>query len=389
MAPDDRRDRIGRLLELLRANDTDKLDATLPFGPREFTDHGTAAAERELVFGRVPSIVAHSSELARPGDFLTLTMPRNRVIVVRQRDGGVKAFVNACRHRGALLEERPSGRCRLFSCPYHRWSYDTDGSLRTVTYDHTFGDLDRGSSGLIELPAEERHGFVWLVDSAAATIDVAGWLGPEMDAALAGYRLDALLCFRAEGFDEPVNWKLMQDAFLDGYHIKFAHPNTAGKIIHTNVLAVEDYGRHARFLSPRKSIDRFLEEEPGDADLGRHVTESHFVGPNSTLLRQPDHFQLLTFRPHPTDPARSRMEMRVLVPTVENSRFTEAEWEKRWNKNWQILLDVLHAEDFPLLRASQDALASADAGGMLLGRNEVINQIFHRELRRLTAAEER
>jgi phenylpropionate dioxygenase-like ring-hydroxylating dioxygenase large terminal subunit len=205
-----------------------------------------------------------------------------------------------------------------------------------------------------------------------------------MDTALAGYGLEELVNFRGEGFDEPVNWKIMQDAFLDGYHIKFAHPNTAGKIIHTNVLAVEDYGRHARFLSPRKSIDRFLEEDPGDADLGRHVTESHFVGPNSTLLRQPDHFQLLTFRPHPADPARSRMEMRVLVPTVEASGFSEAAWEKRWNKNWQILLDVLHAEDFPLLRASQEAVSSADAGGMLLGRNEVINQIFHREVRRLT-----
>jgi phenylpropionate dioxygenase-like ring-hydroxylating dioxygenase large terminal subunit len=384
MAPDDRRDRIGRLLDLLRADDTDKLDATRPFGPREFTDPEAAARERDLIFGRVPSIVAHSSELARPGDFLTLTMPRNRVIVVRQRDGGVKSFVNACRHRGALLEERPSGRCRLFSCPYHRWSYDTDGSLRTVTYDHTFGDLDRAASGLIELPTEERHGFVWMVDSASAAIDVAAWLGPEMDAALAGYGLEALVNYRAEGFDEPVNWKIMQDAFLDGYHIKFAHPNTAGKIIHTNVLTVEDYGRHARFLSPRKSIDRFLEEDPGDADLGRHVTESHFVGPNSTLLRQPDHFQLLTFRPHPADPARSRMEMRVLVPTLEASGFGEAEWEKRWNKNWQILLDVLHAEDFPLLRASQEAVSSADAGGMMLGRNEVVNQIFHREVRRLT-----
>lgn len=111
------------------------------------------------------------------------------------------------------------------------------------------------------------------------------------------------------------------------------------------------------------------------------------MGPNSTLLKQPDHYQLLTFRPHPTDPNRSYMEMRVMVPTVENSGYDQESWEKRWNKNWQILLDVLHGEDFPLLRASQRALQSADAGGMLLGRNEVVNQIFHRETRRLVTAE--
>jgi hypothetical protein len=82
------------------------------------------------------------------------------------------------------------------------------------------------------------------------------------------------------------------------------------------------------------------------------------------------------------------MEMRVMVPSLEGSGLDEAAWEKRWEKNWQILLDVLHAEDFPLLRANQEVLASADAGGMLLGRNEVINQVFHREVRRLTAPDE-
>ena len=106
-----------------------------------------------------------------------------------------------------------------------------------------------------------------MVDNAHATIDVADWLGPEMDAILAGYRLDELICYRAAGFDEPTNWKIMQDAFLDGYHIQYAHPNTAGKIIHTNVMAFEDFGRHCRFIAPRKSIDRWLEEDPGDRNL--------------------------------------------------------------------------------------------------------------------------
>src|ERR1700744_1701756 len=163
--------------------------------------------------------------------------------------------------------------------------------------------------------------------------------------------------FRQETCDEPANWKIMQDAFLDGYHIKYAHPNTAGKIIHTNILAVEDYGRHARFLSARKTLDRWLEEDTAGQSLVKDVTESHFVGPNSTLLKLPDHFELLTFRPHPTDPGRSSMQ-------------------KRWEKNWQILIDVLYEEDFPLLRASQLALQNADIGGMVIGRNEVVNQIF-------------
>jgi phenylpropionate dioxygenase-like ring-hydroxylating dioxygenase large terminal subunit len=301
-----------------------------------------------------------------------------------QRDGGVKAFVNLCRHRGALLEERDKGRCRLFSCGYHRWSYDTDGSLRTITRDGTFGEIDRSRYGLVELPVQERHGLIWMVDDAAAEIDVAAWLGPDMDAVLARYRLEELDVFRAEGFDEPANWKLMQDAFIDNYHIQYAHPNTAGKHVHTNVQVVEDFGRHARMLSPRKKIDRWLEEDPGEQDLGRFVIDGHFLLPNSTLLRQPDdHFELLTFRPHPSDPGRCRMEMRLLVPSVEASGLEPERWRLTWEKNWEILLAVLHQEDFPLLRSAQSGLASADAGGMVLGRNEVVNQIFHRELGRL------
>jgi phenylpropionate dioxygenase-like ring-hydroxylating dioxygenase large terminal subunit len=380
-----RQDRIRRALELLRNETTDKFDDVLGFAAREFTDPALAKQERDFIFGRVPSIVAHGSEIARPYDFMTVQMPRNNIIVVRQEDGGVKAFVNLCRHRGALLEQDEKGRCRFFSCPYHRWSYNPDGSLRMVTRDSTFGEIDRNEHGLVELPCQERHGFIWVVDNAHASIDVADWLGPDMDAILAGYHLDELVCVRSAGFDEPTNWKIMQDAFLDGYHVQYAHPNTAGKIIHTNVMAFEDFGRHCRFIAPRKSIDRWLEEDPGDRPLDPYVTETHFLLPNSTLLRQPDHFQLLTFRPGQSDPTQSRMEQRLMVPPLEKSDMDQEHWNKRWDKNWQILLAVLHNEDFPLLRNSQRGMGSADAGDMLLGRNETANQVFRRETKKLLA----
>ncbi|TAM69855.1 Rieske (2Fe-2S) protein, partial [Mycobacterium sp.] len=180
-----RKDRILHALELLRNETTDKFDDIVDFAAREFTDPVLAQQERDFIFGCVPSIVAHGSEIARPFDFMTVQMPRNNLIVVRQKDGGVKAFVNLCRHRGGLLEDQEKGRCRFFSCPYHRWSYDPDGSLRTVTREATFGEIDHKEHSLIEVPCEERHGFIWVVDNAHASIDVADWLGPDMDTILA------------------------------------------------------------------------------------------------------------------------------------------------------------------------------------------------------------
>lgn len=381
----DREARIRRALDHLRNDTTDQFEKVENFEAFEFTDPGLAARERDLVFGRVPTIVAHGSEIAKPYEFKTLKLPRNNVIIVRQKDGSVKALVNLCRHRGALLESEDCGKRRLFSCPYHRWSYDIDGSLRAITRDNTVGDIDPEQTGLVELPCEERHGFIWVVDRAGAEIDVAAWLGPEMDGILGGYGLDDLVCVRSGAYEEKANWKILQDAFLDGYHIQYAHPNTAAKYIHTNIMVFEDFEKHCRFIAPRKSIDRWLEEDPGDRSLVDDVTETHFIGPNATFLKQPDHFQLLTFWPDATAPEQGVMEMRLIVPTAEAAGMTQERWDYLWDKNWQILEAVLINEDFPVLRDSQWGMRSRDAAPMVLGRNEVANQVFRRLLHRLLA----
>lgn len=77
------------------------------------------------------------------------------------------------------------------------------------------------------------------------------------------------------------------------------------------------------------------------------------------------------------------MEIRLICPTVENSGMTEESYNRRWDKNIEILIAVLHNEDFPILRDSQRAMASANAGNMLLGRNEVANQVFRRSIQQL------
>jgi carnitine monooxygenase subunit len=354
----------------------------------DYSDPARGALERDRVFGEVPFIVGHGSEIAKPNEFLTRTLPRNNAIVIRQRDGGVKAFVNACRHRGAQLVEEESGRCRLFSCPYHRWSYDPSGELRTVTLDDTFGDFDRSDSGLVELPVQERHGFLWMIDNAQRSIDVESWLGPEMDAILAGYHIEDKVSVTPHSFDRDTNWKIMQDGFLDNYHVKYAHPNTAGKVLHTNKLALEDFGRHFWFLAARKSIDRYIGEdlsEVPDADIQKHTIESCFIAPNSMLLKHATHVELLTFRPYGADPGESVMELRVMAPTVEETGLEQAEWDKLWAKNWRIIISIIIDEDFPILEGSQKATRSLDAGTMRLGRNELGNHLFRRELDRLVS----
>lgn len=381
------REMVLALLAHLRNGTTDRCDDVMRLEPAVFTDPDVARRERAGVFGQVPFIAAHRSELPKPHDFITKRLPRNEAIIVRLGDGSVRAFVNMCRHRGATLIPDESGHCRVFSCAYHGWSYDLEGSLRSITYADSFGDVDIEQLGLIQLPCEERHGFVWVVDDPDATIDVAGHLGPEHDEFLSSYGIEGLECYQHGVFDEPANWKIMHDAFLDGYHIKFAHPNSAGKLIHTNTYVVEDYGNHARFISPRKSLDAWLDRDPdADESMVEHVMLTHFIGPNTTLLQLPDNFQVLNFYPLSDDPGQSRMEMRLLVPPRERTDLDETAWRKKWDKNWHILQTVLAGEDFPILRGIQQAYGNAATSPTILGRNELLNQAFHREVAKLRDA---
>ena len=382
---------LTRLVDHLRSRQTDMMESVLEVDPAVYTDPEIAARERERVFARVPFAVAHCTEIAEPGSFITSRLPNNEAIIVRQHDGGVRALVNVCRHRGSMVEAQEAGTCKKFQCPYHGWSYNIDGSLKSATHEASFGDFDHLDRGLISLPVEERHGFIWVIDSPGAEIDVAAWFGPTMDAILGSYGIEKHVCVHSGSFDEPANWKVLQDAFLDGYHIQFVHKETAAKMTYTNILTIEDYGRHDRFFSPRKSIQKVLGangHQLADEEIQPHINISHGLLPNSTLLCLPDHIQLLTFFPHPSDPGQSRMEIRIIPPRVEDTELDAETWQELWDRNWKINMDILRDEDFPIAHRTQRAVSSVGAGPLIFGRNEVANQVFHRELAKLLEAED-
>jgi len=360
-----------RLFEHIDNTTCDQAASPMLVDPAIYSDPDVARLEQDRIFDKVPVLAAHVSELPNAGDFVTIDLPGNRVLVVRQEDGTIRAFVNVCRHRGACLVDEESGHRRVFSCGYHGWADHRDGALRTVPYADTFGPLDRAEYGLIELPCEERYGLVWVIQRPGGPIDVAAWMGPEMDAILTGYHMERFEVIRMSSFEEPMNWKVLEDAFIDGYHLKFVHPNSAGPYFYTNIQVVQDFGRHVRAITPRKVIDQ-IRFAP-DAPIDPYVTVGNFLMPNTTILRHSDHYESLTFVPHPTDPNRSRIDVRLVVPPV-----TSDEERALWEKNWDILVKTVIMEDLPLNRSLQRALGGRGLKPLILGRNEVGNQAFHR-----------
>ena len=126
-------------------------------------------------------------------------------------------MINACRHRGATVVTEENGKRPAFTCPYHGWSYANDGTLKGISFEESFGLPDCARQrDLVQLPVEERHGFIWIVENPAGTIDVASHLSEAMDGALADYDLGRYHWYRAHTFEFPQNWKIMMDGLIDG-----------------------------------------------------------------------------------------------------------------------------------------------------------------------------
>ncbi len=211
-------------------------------------------------------IAGHVSDVPSPGDWLTFDFLDERALVVRGRDGQVRAFHNLCRHRGARLADGASGHCNsAMVCPFHGWVYNLDGTLRGAARPDSFGDMDRSQFGLKPVEMEIWHGFIFLRFLPGPQPAVAKLLepfDPDFTAYCAGDLLPAGDFGKWEFEPLPVNWKSVRDVDNEGYHVAMAHP------------ALQDlYGRSYRDMVYRGGITQSVGEfgdQPGRLWSVRH-----------------------------------------------------------------------------------------------------------------------
>jgi phenylpropionate dioxygenase-like ring-hydroxylating dioxygenase large terminal subunit len=336
--------------------------------PGSYSSEDVHDAERRMILTK-PVIVGHSSALSGPGDFISHSDCGVPILVVRQRDGSVKAFVNACRHRGAKVCAGERGSAKAFSCPYHGWTYNQDGTLRRVPQDG-FPNLDVEEFGLVELSCESRHGLIWVVPTPDVPIDVARHLGP-LDEELAQYPLDRYVLERDELLDEGLNWKFVIDGFLEIYHIPFLHKHSIAPWFHGHSSPFDQLGRHSRLVGVKKSFDA-LTEKPFEEvdDLLQHVAVNYQVFPNTMIVWQQDHFEVWT-----SFPGATARECKVRIMSLVTPEMSGEEYKRRWDKNWRVLIDTVKGEDWAVCHEIQDALPSMQS--LVFGRNEPGMQHFH------------
>ncbi len=168
-------------------------------------------------------IGCHVSSIPRPGDYVTFDLGPDSIVVLRDRDGTVRAFHNVCRHRGARLLDG-SGRCAgTVVCPYHGWSYGYDGRLVGVPARDSFPGLARDEHGLKPVRTEVSLGFVFVCLAGDPAPLAAQW-APFL-AELAPYRFEEMVPLTPVSCEEwDVDWKVAMDNYLESYHVPVGHP---------------------------------------------------------------------------------------------------------------------------------------------------------------------
>jgi len=192
-----------------------------------YTDPAIYALEMQRIFWRTWVYVAHESEVPNPGDYKTTDIAGRRIIISRHSDGHVHVLFNSCMHRGTVVCEHPSGHTSHFRCPYHSWTYRTNGELALIPSQQAFGpDFDLSDYGLRHVPrAASYRGFLFV----SLNPDV-----PDLDEHLgrAKHYIDIFVDRSPAGAIEVTkplkyeyhgNWKLQMENMSDGYHAQFVH----------------------------------------------------------------------------------------------------------------------------------------------------------------------
>lgn len=196
-----------------------------------YTSADYAAREHERVWMKAWQVAGRASDVPAAGDWKEYRIDDQSFLVVRGADGELRGFVNACRHRGNVMCRGGEGNTGArFVCPYHLWSYDLDGALRGVARPDLVGDLPKDELGLLPVSVDTWAGFVFLNPDPDAP-SLASFLGPEAYELIAPYRLDEMITVLEVRERIDCNWKVVVDAFQEGYHIQGIHPELLKVIV--------------------------------------------------------------------------------------------------------------------------------------------------------------
>ena len=339
---------------------------TLPWS--WYSDPAVLRIEQERIFAHSWQYAGHTGQLPEPGSYVATQVGHLPTVIVRDREGEIRAFLNVCRHRGSLVCTG-EGRRETLQCPYHAWTYGLDGSLIAAPRADREPGFDREGLGLVPLQVEAWGPFVFVNPDADAA-PLADFLG-ELPALLAdgGIDLDGLsFRLRADG-EYEANWKVCAENFLECYHCSVAHPSFSKAID----VAADRYdlvvrpGLLSQFGAPR-------DQGGGVYDATGEIVQGqfHLLFPNTVVNVMP---------------GKANLSIGPIVPlsAQRTSRFLDyffgTDADDAWIADYLDLDRQVGVEDLELVERVHAGMAAGPLDhGVLLGSSERLIAEFQSQL---------
>ena len=325
---------------------------------------------------RLPIPFCPSAAVAQTGSYVARISAGTPVVVVRGEDGQVRAFRNACRHRGMQVAQG-SGCAKRLVCSYHGWSYQLNGDLHHIPHENGFPDFDKTANSLVSMHAMERHGLVFVTQEEA--IDDGALIGlddiPELITA------DQQI-FASEESQAGVNWKLNLEANLEGYHIRTTHPESFYPYGYDNLNVVEEFGNNNRVTFPFRRIEKLRDVSVDAQNIRGKLTRVYHLFPNVIIAVLSNHTSISIAEP------LSPLETRFFTYKLTNSgESSDANNITRAKRDAGFVTNSGGKEDAAAVRAIQAGIPSGANKHFTFGHFEKaivhLHKVLHEQLQKM------
>ena len=313
-----------------------------------FHDH-----EKTAVFMQEWICIGRADELANTGDFLTHQIVDVPVLVVKQQDNQIRAFVNACAHRRACLVAEKSGSTKKFTCPYHAWTYDCGGELIRAPYMEMKPEFDPSQHRLLPLHLEVWEGFIYVSIAEKPRTRLSEVLKPFSEKIVGRFDMACYQTVLRETMVWNANWKNLIENFTESYHVPMAHGKTFAQ--HDKPLIDYVCGEDNNYYGYHRAA------QPSDSGPGaahpkndrlegewRRMMVDFCVFPCHLVTLMPDYLWWISVQPKGTD--QMLASWGVAMPPEVLADVTDNEY-KQWLANFKRYMDVANDEDKALVEA--------------------------------------
>lgn len=340
-------------IEAIRKIPAEKDAVVVPFGATRpnaiFTGRERFDLEQEKIFRRYPVPVTLSA-LLEPGSVVANDSYGFPMLISRTRDGTIKAFINACQHKGAkLIEDCAVHKQARMTCPYHAWTFGIDGTLIGVSRSEAFEGLDKSKRSLVALEAREWGGVVYVQINRDIRADWSN-LSDQLAEDFGALGIPSAHVYGRKTFDLKANWKVVLEPFLEGYHVQRLHAASIGDRFQDAPNIVDMFGANIRQVSGRIGyVPEMLDEDPSQ-NIHKLVTHAYTAFPNCVVVTSQYYTSVMLLVPR--EPGRTIVEYFMLTP----ERAMTPKAEEVFARSFELILGVFGGEDFRAAEISQQGL---------------------------------